>query len=227
MELAQALEYEAADELESIEEMMASMLESADEAGEYIRPDLDEYTIRKMMLARNYIKKDVDKLKEMKKQVSMEWDRRINNKNEQIDSINNLINDYIQKENNGKALSFDVGTASLKRQNHKVKVKDKDVVIDYLKKNNALETFLKPRELNETAAAKHFIDQFDEHVKNLASERVRQEVENSKSNKITKTREKEILKEITEEQLPFLRDSLPEGFEFIEPSYSLSIRTNI
>ena len=79
-ELLDALVFEGEEAAGSLQEMMAEMLGNVEQGGGYVRSELDEYTIRKMMLAREYNKKDIEKMKAMKSAIMRDWDRRINKK---------------------------------------------------------------------------------------------------------------------------------------------------
>jgi len=226
-ELLEALEYEGQEAVQSLEEMMAEMLGNVEKGGDYVRDELDEYTVRKMLLARNYTQKDIEKMQNLKSAIVMDWDRRINNKKKDITNIEDMVDGYVRKQNKGKTLALDVATASLKRYGHKVKVKDKADVRAYFEEKNMLDKFLKPAQLDETLAQNHFMNLFESKVNKIVEDQVEYEIKQSEKNKITKKRQKEILLEVIEKELPAFNEELPKGFELVMPEEKLSIRTNI
>lgn len=219
---------EAADEISnlfSIEEMMGSMLENVEEGGGYVRQDLDDYQIRKMLLARHYMQEDVKKMEEMKKAIIQDWDARIAKKKKDIQNIESIVDHYIKTEKDKKTLSLDIATASVKRYPHKVQVENEDKVKEYLAKQNLLDKFLKEPVLDKTAVQKYFEEKFQKHVESLANEAIEKEKE--ELGRVTKKREKEIIIEITDRELPKFNETLPEGFALKMPEEKVTIRSNI
>jgi hypothetical protein len=225
--LQEALELEAKEVVMNLEEMMQEMLGNVEANGGYVRPELDDFTIRRMILARNYLLKDVDKMEEMKKAIVADWDRRINKKMEQVKTIENIVNHYIKEQRHGHPLQLDVATVSLRKVPQKIEIKDELKVRQYLKEKGKLESFLKPAELDKKLLKDYMMKQLMEKVEEEAQKRIQQEIEASEKKKITKKREKEIREEVLAEMTEQLKEMLPDGFEYVAPSETLSIRSNI
>ncbi|CDQ41907.1 hypothetical protein [Virgibacillus salexigens] len=225
--LQEALNYEAKEAVHSIQDMMEGMLQNVKDNDGYVREELDEMTIRKMMLAKHYLKQDIEKMKEMKKAIVKEWDQRINKKNDDIAAIDSIIDNFVKHQNNGKKLSFDIGTASLRRNNHKVTMEDENKAKAYFQNNGVLQEVLKEPSIDVTRAQNYFMIQFEQHVKSLAEATINQEIQMSEKKKITKKREKEILQETIDRELPNLQQNLPEGFKLIMPEEKVTTRFNI
>jgi hypothetical protein len=225
--LQEALELEAKEVVMNLEDMMQEMLGNAEANGEYIRPELDDFTVRRMILARNYLLKDIDKMEEMKKAIIADWDRRIQKKKEQVTVIENIVNHYIKEQRHGHPLQLDVATVSLRKVPQKVEIKDELKVRQYLKEQGKLESFLKPAELDKKLLKDYMMNQLMTEVEKEAQQRIQQEIEASEKKKITKKREKEIREEVLAEMTEQLKEMLPEGFEYVAPTETLSIRSNI
>lgn len=223
--LQEALEFEGKEAALSIQDMMSEMIQNVEEGGGYVRQELDEFTIRKMLLARDYIKKDIDKMTEMKKAIVKEWDERIKKKKEEIKDIEKIVDNYIRYQNKGRTLSLDVATASLRKNPHRVKVVDENKVKEYFDKQGVLDNFLKDAPLDKTKSQQYFMKKFDEHVNRLAEVEIQKE--RKEVGKMTKKREKEILQEVIEKELPTFNEQLPEGFELQMPEERLTIRSNL
>lgn len=226
--LQEALNFEAKEAAVSLEELMGQILKNAEEAGENIRQEeLDDYTIRKMTLAKHYLLKDIEKMEKMKKAIVAEWDTRIDKKKNEIKAIEDIIFKFLKNQNGGKALQFDIATISTKKNPHRVKVTDEAKAREYLAANNLLEDFLKPAPLDNSSLQKYMLDKLMEKANKHAQEKIKQEIENSPKKKISKQREKEILNETIKDLIEDFKQSLPEGFEYIEPSESIQFRYNI
>lgn len=225
--LQEALELEAKEVVMNLEDMMQEMLGNVEDNGGYVRPELDDFTIRRMILARNYLLKDIDKMEEMKKAIMIDWDRRIQKKKEQVEVIENIVNHYIKEQRNGHPLQLDVATVSLRKIPQKVEIKDELKVRQYLKEQGKLESFLKPAELDKRLLKDYMMKQLMEKVEEEAQKRIQQEIEASEKKKITKKREKEIREKVLAEMTEQLKEMLPEGFEYVAPTETLSIRSNI
>jgi hypothetical protein len=223
--LQEALNYEAQEAILSIEDMMAEMLGNVEAGGGYTGPKFDEIKIRKMLLARNFLLKEEEKLKEMKAVVAADWDKRIKGKRNQVEVIDGLIDRYIREDNKGKTLSLDVATVSMKRKPHTVKVNDEMKFRLHLAEEGKLESFLKPATLDTTLAQNAILNDYKAKIEEKANKLI--EAEKSETGKITKKREKEIFEQLMAEGLKEFKDSLPEGLEFIEPTQVMSIRSNI
>lgn len=222
--LNQAYALEAREAAQSIEELMAEMLGNVEEATGYAPRKMDEMTIRRMLFARKYLGEEKEKLATMKQAVALEWDLRISKKQAQIDQIDGLVDKFIREENKGKALTLDVATPTLRKVPHKVDIKDKTKVIEHLKNTGEYKKFTKET-LDETAAKKHYIEQLNTLVDSTAKKMIDLEIEDK--GKVTKKREKEIKEQVLTELMGTFKQNLPEGFEFTEPSKTLSIKYNI
>lgn len=222
--LEEALEFEAKESVDSIKDMMDMMLQNVQEAGEHVR-DIDEITVRRMLLARHYILKDIDKMKDMKKAIVNDWDRRIKSKEEEVQKIESIVDYFIREKNGGKTLSLDIATSSLRRVNHKIKVTDEEKVEAYLKEKDILDHFLK-KQIDKTKVQTYMLNQFSTSIQPIIDQRIEEEKEMN-NGKITKKRMGEIELEVIEEQLPKFNETLPEGFELEMPKKVLNIRSNI
>jgi hypothetical protein len=225
--LQEALHVEAKEAIMSLEEMMKEMLGNVEEGGGNVPIELDDFTIRRMLLARDYLKKDIKKMDEMKKAIIADWDRRISKKKEQVEAIEGIVSKYIKEQNGGHPLQFDVATASMRKVPQKIEIKDEIKVRQYLQEEGKLESFLKPAELDKTLLKDHMMKQLMEKVEEEAQKRIQQEIEASEKKKISKKREKEIHDQVLAEMTEQLKVMLPEGFEYIAPSETLSIRSNL
>lgn len=207
----------------NVEDLMQEMLNSFNQESGYNPSATDEIRVRKMMLARKYIEKDVEHLTLLKKAVMEEWDARINKKREEINGLNGLIEKYIKDANKGKKLSLDVGTATLRRSAPKTKIVNIEKAKAHLQEKGELQKFLKAPELDTTLLQKTYINKFNEKVEKETEIQIQQEVEASEIGKITKKREKEIKLEVEQRLSDSYFNDLPEFVEYVPESESLSI----
>lgn len=219
--LYEAFEEEAKDV--NLEELMQQMLGAFNEEKGYEPTPADEIRIRKMMLARKYLEKEADHLTLLKAAIVEDWDQKIKKKLDDAKSIDEFIERYLKDVNKGKKLSLDVGTATLRRSAPKAKVIDQDKARAFLQEHNQLEAYLKPGVLDVSLLQRSYMNQFEKLVEDQTKARITAEVEQSEKGKITKKREGEIKLEVEQ----FIADqyftSLPDFFEYIPESKSISI----
>ncbi len=207
----------------NIEDLMQEMLGSFNQEKGYTPTPIDEIRIRKMMLARKYIEHEAKRLKVLRDAVKEEWDKRIDKKNEEAAAINDFIEKYLKDFNDGKKLSLDVGTATLKRTAPKTKVIDVERAKKFLKEHGKLDLFLKAPDLDVTLLQDTYLNQFDKMVEKETKERIKKEIEASDKGKITKKREKEIKLEVENDLSDDYFNSLPDFMKYIPESKKLSI----
>lgn len=205
-----------------IQELMQDMLNNFQQETNYEPNPFDEVKIRKLMLARKYILKDIQHIKQLRDAIIQEWNDRIERKEKEINDINNIIEYYIKHVNNGQKLSFDIGTATLRRNAPKAKVVDKIKAREYLQQIGELDKYLKAPELDTTLLQKTYINEFKSLVEQKASEKIEFEKE-ANGGKITKKREKEILLETEQQLADHYFKQLPDFVEYIPESQTLSI----
>lgn len=104
--------------------------------------ELDEMTVRKMILKRSFLLKEEERLKNLKKAVVEEWDHLIKKNSDAIKNLESLIEYYIKTHNYGRKLQYDVGTAYLTKRKPKLKVKSKMKLEQYLEAEGIKDQFL-------------------------------------------------------------------------------------
>lgn len=212
-----------------IEDMMSSMLsEYQNETNE--KTDKMDYFeekeyIRKLMIVTKFLTKERDELKEMKSRVVESWDDRINSKEKQINSIREYIKYFIENENEGKALEFEVGKASSRVTAPSIRMKkltkdQESALIKQLKEQDILDHFSKISIDNKT-----LVDSFKAQIKREAEVSTAKEVSEmkAKGEKVTKTKENEILKKNTAQAFLDNKTKLPDYIEFVEESSSVTL----
>lgn len=223
VELAEALRYEAS--TLDIESMMSSMLESyKEETG--TKTEVTPLQIRRMALAAKYLKKEAEDLTEMKKAVAAEWDRKIQDKLNQVQNINDFIKHWLENEHKGEKLTVDFGSISLRKTKPKI-VFNKDKVKearDFLAKTNTLQAFLKPGELDDKLLMERIQEAIkDELDKTMESIFTQYQLEHP-DEKLSKAKQKEM----TEVELVKINQRYAEYYkDFIDlqpEQTSLSIR---
>lgn len=204
--------------------LMDEMLENM-KANGHVPVELDDFTIRKMVIKRDKLKQDIERFKNLKRAVLEEWDRQIKKREEDIKILEDLIYHYIKTKNGGQALKLDVGTISTRRVSHSVKVMDKEKVKAYFEGIGRLNEVVKEPQLDETLVKQFFLNNFESVIQEEVEARIRQE-ELETGKKVTKKREKEIREEIIQRAAENFKLLLPEGVEYVEPTETLSIRMN-
>lgn len=202
---------------------MSTMLDAYNQDKGYTPNVHDELRVRNLMLALKYTEKEMDRLTLLKSAVMADWDKRIAAKKKDIEGIKGLVDNYIRNVNQGKKLSLDVGTATMKKQAHKIKLKGdaEQQAREFLNHHQMLEAYLKPAPLDATLLQNAYMNQFNQQVEQEAANRIEKEKE--EKGKITKKREKEIHLEVEEEMKPRFAQTLPDFFEYIPEERKLSI----
>ncbi|ARC67295.1 hypothetical protein B14_200084 (plasmid) [Bacillus licheniformis] len=217
--LYEALEEEAKDI--NIEDLMNEMLESFTQEKGCIPTPTDELKVRKMVLARKYIEREIDRLTMLRDAIKAEWDQKIQKKKEEIDGLNGLIEKYIKDANNGKKLSLDVATVSLKRTGPKAVVIDEEKARDFLKQHNQLEKYLKKPALDSTLLQNAYSNDFKNLVAKEAERRII--IEEKSKGPLSKKRKKEIELEVETEWAEKFFSELPDFMQYKPEKKTLSI----
>lgn len=205
-----------------LQSLMAEMMESYNQEKGVQPNPLDELKVRKLMLARKYVEREVERLVLLKNSIMQEWDERIAKKAKEIEGIAGLIEHYIKNVNNGQKLSLDIGTATLRTSAHKVKVEDEEAAREFLQEHGVLQNYLKSPQLDIPLVQASYMNQFNAHVEQVSNQRIEAEKE-ANGGKITKKREKEIAKQVEEEALPSFQASLPTFLRYVPEEKKLSI----
>lgn len=214
---------------QDIESMMLNMLgEYKNETNEQtdVRDIYEEREhIRKLMIVTKFLSKEKEELEEMKKRVMQSWDDRIKTKADEITKIRQYIQNFINTQNNGEALEFELGKASPKVTAPTIRLKalkkdEEEALMKQLEEQKILHHFSKVSLDN-----KALLDSFKEQIKNEAALKTAEEVAQLKAagQKVTKTKEKELLKKHNEEAFERNREKLPSYIEYVEPTSSLML----
>ena len=197
IELSEALSYEA--ENMDIESIMAQMVSDFSETNE-VKTETSLVQIRNMALAAKYSKEEVERLKEMKKAVSDQWDKKINAKSEQVEQINNFIQHWIETENKGKKLALDFATISVSVRKPKLEF-NKDKLAEakqFLEQQGILNGFLKQPEIDTDLLTKSIKQTMDNEYENGSKAIIEQYKAQNPDEKLTKTKEKQLQEEYFE-----------------------------
>lgn len=218
--------YEAFDEEAKgidVQDLMAGMLEQFNADKGYKPTVTDEVKIRKMLLAKKYIEREQERLTLLKAAVVADWDERIRAKGKEIEGIADFIESYLKNQNNGKKLSLDVGTVTLRRSAPKVKLIDdkKEEAIAFLKQHGQFDSFAKAPELDTALLQKAYVTQFNKLVETETERRI--EIEVKEKTKVTKKREGEIKLEVEREMAPDYYAKLPGFLKYIPEEQKVSI----
>lgn len=219
--LYEAFEEEAKDI--NLEELMAQMLGAFNDEKGYEPTPADEIRIRKMILARKYIEKDIDRLAMLRDAVKDDWNAKINRKKDEIKGIDEFVEKYLKDINKGKKLSLDVGTATLRRNPPKTVVVDEEKARSFLQDHNQLHLYLKPAPLDVSLLQKAYVNQFNDMVEKQTKERIKEEVAASDKGKITKKREGEIKLEVEAQLADQYFTSLPDFLQYVPENKKISI----
>jgi hypothetical protein len=139
-----------------------AMLEAVKEGGGNIGRELDELTIRKMVIKRKILLKEQERLKGLRDAVKSEWDRKIQKIDEDIKNMEAVIQKYV--ENLGDKLVMDVATISPRKISHKINIINEEDFKVYLEKRGLLENFLGERPFNVSAAKNYFLNELDKQI---------------------------------------------------------------
>ncbi|MEB2276983.1 hypothetical protein LAV82_23475 [Bacillus sp. ILBB4] len=205
----------------NVQDLMAQMLENYNQEKGYVPTPADEIRIRKMMIAMKFLEEERNHLAMLKQAIMDEWDTRIKAKSKDIDGIKEFIEKYIKDANQGKKLSLDVGTATLRRNPPKVKVTDTEKAVEFLKQHNMFEQFAKAPVLDTTLLQNSYINDFNKQVATETERRVA--VEKEEKGKITKKREGEIKLEVEREWADQYYGQLPEFMKYEPENQKVSI----
>ena len=124
--------------------------------------NLDELTIRKMLIKSKLLHLDLEKKKQMKQTIVSEWDRMIESVQKQISSIESLVQDYLRHDHQGKSLQLDVATVSLRNVKDNIQVKDKQLFENFLMRLEAKNEYLKQPEIDYTKAKNDYLSSLKE-----------------------------------------------------------------
>lgn len=215
----EALEEEAKDI--NIEDLMNEMLNSFNQEKGQAPTPTDELKVRKMVLARKYIEKEINRLTMLRDAVKADWDQKIAKKKEEIEGLNGLIEHFIKVTNKGKKLSLDVATISLKRTGPRTVVQDEEKARDFLKEHNQLEKYLKKPELNTTLLQNAYRNDFKELVSKEAERRII--IEEKSKGSLSQKRKKEIELEVESEWADNFFSKLPDFMKYMPEKKTLSI----
>jgi hypothetical protein len=206
-----------------VQDLMSQMMEQFNADKGYTPTVTDEIKIRKMLLAKKYIEREQGRLAHLKAAIVADWDEKIMNKGKEIEGINDFIESYLKHHNNGKKISLDVGTATLRRSAPKVKldIEKKEEAVAFLKQHNVLESFQKPAELDSTLLQNSYVTQFNGLVIEETEKRIAEEKE--LAGKITKKREGELKLIVERELAPDYYSKLPDFMQYIPEEQKLSI----
>ncbi|MCD7911046.1 hypothetical protein KC480_05840 [Bacillus velezensis] len=205
----------------NIEDLMNEMIESFNKDKGYTPTPNDELKIRKMILARKYTEKEIERLTMLRDAVKADWDKKIEKKKDDIEGLNGLIEKFIRDSNNGKKLSLDVATVSLKRTGPKAVVIDEEAASEYLKQHNQLELYLKKPTLDTTLLQKAYQNDFKNKVSAEAERRIT--IEEKTKGALSKKRKKEIELEVEKESADSYFGHLPDFMKYKPEKKTLSV----
>ena len=204
------------------------ILNVAKESGMKVPKEIDLLTIRKMMIRYKMNELEIKKTKELKSAVMESWDKKIKSIEEDNESLKAIIDHWINETNGGKPAAFpDVGTAGTRKVPHSVSVKDPILFRHWLEQRGKLQLFLKPQELDVTAAKNDIVTYIDDTADRLAEEELKKLVEADPERKWSKkelaAKKEGLLKEII--PLVVASAGLQEGvIEYQPESKTLSLR---
>lgn len=194
VELSEALAYEA--ENIDLESIMAQMVSDYEETNN-VQTKTTPFQIRNMVLAVKYHKEEVEKLKEMKKLVSQQWDKKIDAKNEQIKQIQDFVQAWIETENKGKKLTLDFATVSISKRKSKLEFNPQKVVEarQFLEQQGILNGFLKQPEIDTSVLTESIKQTMENEYNNGVDMIINQYKEQHPDEKLTKTKENQLKEE--------------------------------
>lgn len=117
---------------------------------------IDEFTIRKLLIRKKYNLKQIEKHKEMFSRIKQEWDQMIQKIEQQNDFINQTVLNFMdmQKE---KKLDFDVASVSKRTVKSNIVVENKEQFSAFLTMLNLEKAFLKT-DIDYTKAKHNLIE---------------------------------------------------------------------
>lgn len=226
-EFEKAMQYEAGQI--DIEAMMAEIMgDYTAETNEKVSmtPEQQRLQIRRMIIAASHLEEDVQELKSMQKAVADEWKKRISAKEVQIASIKDYVTWWINDVNQKEKLQLDVATVSSRRTAPSMYF-DKELAAEaeaFFKQHNQFEHYTKEPELDQSKV----LSAYNAMVETEAKTRIDQRLIDMQvaGEKITKTKETNIRKSITEEVLAEFASKLPAFLKVRDESYSATIKMN-
>lgn len=197
IELSEALSYEA--EHIDIESIMSQMISGFSETND-VKTETTPAQIRNMALASKYAKEEVDRLKEMKKAVSQQWDKKIEAKNEQVNQINDYIQHWIESENKGKKLTLDFATISVSTRKQKLEFNNDKIkeARQFLNQQGILNGFLKQPEVDVDLLTSSINQSLNKEYEDGVGFVIEQYKQQHPDEKLTKTKENQLKQEYLE-----------------------------
>lgn len=222
-----AMQYEA-NQID-LEAMMNEIMgDYAAETNEKVNmtPEQQRLQIRRMILAMSHLEADVKELKSMQKAVADEWKKRITSKQSQIASIKEYVTWWINDVNKKEKLQLDVATVSSRRSAPSMYF-DTELVKEaenFFKQHGQFEHYTKEPELDSSKV----LMAYNAMVEKEASTRIDQRLLQMQADgeKITKEKENNIRKSLTEEVLAEFAAKLPAFLKVKDEHYTASIKMN-
>ncbi|QHW35759.1 hypothetical protein GZH47_33235 (plasmid) [Paenibacillus rhizovicinus] len=214
------------EDVSMLDEMM-EMLANVKAAGGHVPQEVDEMTIRRMMIRMKINEREISKDKKMKSAIVETWDGRIKKKEEEVKTLRAFIERWIIETNKGKPLQLDVGTASTRKVPHAFEIKDPILFREWLKSIGKEATFLKPQELDVTAAKADIIEYVDKNADEMAEAELKKLQEENPDKKFTKAELKRRKDELIAGYIPALvaKVGLPENVgEYKAEGQSVNLR---
>ncbi|SFJ63750.1 hypothetical protein SAMN02799624_05299 [Paenibacillus sp. UNC496MF] len=153
-----ALSEEDLSMLDSLDQLIANV----QEAGGTVSRELDELTIRKMVIRRKFMLREQERLKMLRDAIKAEWDQKIKKIDDEIANMDKLMLQFVVEK--GDKLQLDVATVSQRKVGHKVTISNEDDFKAQLSAAGLLEQFLGDRPVNLAAAKSHYIAELDKEI---------------------------------------------------------------
>jgi hypothetical protein len=214
------------EDVSMLDEMM-EMIQNVKESGGHVPAEIDELTIRRMMIRMKINERDIKKNKAMKSAIMETWDQRIKKHENENEALRAVIEKWVRDTNKGKPLQLDVGTVSMRKVAHNIAVTDPIIFREWIKANGKEALFLKPAEFDVTAAKSDVIDYIDQTVDKMAEEELAKIQAADPEKKFTKAELKRRKDDLIKQHLPGVLSSvgLPENAaEYKAESQSVSLR---
>lgn len=212
---------------ESMFEEMEALLGAVKEAGGYVPAEIDELTIRRMMIRIKMNEREIKKNKQLRDAIKETWDKRIKGKEEESEQLRKVIDRWIHEKNNSKPLQLDVGTAGVRKVPHNFNIKDQILFRTWLEARGKLNDFLLPQALDVTAAKDDIISWIDKTAGEKADKDLEKLIADNPDKKYTKAELKRRKDEFIAGYVPQLvaEVGLPETVADYKPeSQSISLR---
>jgi hypothetical protein len=143
----------------SVVDEILNLIQETKDNGHYVPKEIDEMTIRKMLIKNKMIEKEIEKKKEYKQAILDSWNKQIEKLEKEYQNISDIILYYLQEKNNGKSISFDVATVSARKVSDGIEVEDKKSFEQFLLDNELRNEFLKEPEVDFTKAKNQILNQ--------------------------------------------------------------------